>query len=155
MAFYCIPAILILIYTAISLLPIVISHPTIDINIILSVLSGFILILIALLYLIIIMPLNYMAITHMVHNNGKLSTAFRFSEILEKIGRIGWINLLVWYIVTGVISIIISVVGGIISTIFSLLIPGAGLIISSLIISPYSYMFLNRSIALCYMSEKI
>lgn len=154
-AFYCIPAILIFIYTAISLLPILVSHPTIDAQIILSVLSGFILILVALLYLVIIMPLNYMAIAHMVHNNGKLSTAFRFGEILEKIGRIGWINLLVWYIVTGVIGIIISAVGGVISTIFSILIPGAGLIISSLIISPYSYMFLNRSIALCYMSEKI
>ena len=153
--FYCIPTILILIYAAISFLPILVSHPSIDVHLILSILSGFILVLFALLYLIIIMPINYMAITHMVHNDGKLSMAFRFGEIFEKIGRIGWINLLVWYIVTGVISIVISVTGGVISTVFSILTPGVGLIINSLIVSPYNYMFLNRSIALCYMSENI
>ncbi len=153
--FYSLPAILMLLFTALTLLPIIINHQSIDAQTILSVLSGVVVVLIAVIYLIIIMPINYIAIAHMADNNGKFSEGFKFGEIFNKIGRIGWVNLVVWYIVTSVIYLLISIFGAIISTVLSILTPGVGLIINSLIITPYQEMFLNRSIALVYISEKI
>jgi hypothetical protein len=154
---YMIPAILIITFAGLSVLSTLgslVSNPSsIDLNIILRVLSATILVLIAILYIIIILPINYMAIAHMANNNSKFRTAFRFHDIIDKIGRIGWGNLIIWYIVTGTIYIIINVTGSIITTIFSILNPIVGIVISSLIISPYLYMYLNRSIALFYLSE--
>jgi hypothetical protein len=154
---YMIPAILIITFAGLSVLPTLeslVSNPSaIDLNIILSILSATILVLITILYIIIILPINYMAIAHMADNNSKFRAAFRFHDIIDKIGRIGWGNLIIWYIVTGTIYIIITVIGSIITTIFSILNPIAGIVISSLIVSPYLYMYINRSIALFYLSE--
>jgi hypothetical protein len=154
---YIIPAILIITFAGLSVLPTLeslVSNPSaIDLNIILSILSATILVLITILYIIIILPINYMAIAHMADNNSKFRAAFRFHDIIDKIGRIGWGNLIIWYIVTGTIYIIITVIGSIITTIFSILNPIIGIVISSLIVSPYLYMYINRSIALFYLSE--
>ncbi len=154
---YIIPAILIIVFAGLSILPVLgslASNPSsITFNIILSVLSATLLVLIAISYIIIILPINYMAIAHMADNSSKFSAAFRFHDILDKIGRIGWGNLIIWYLVTGTIYIIITVVGSIITATFSILNPFIGIILSSLIISPYLYMYINRSIALFYLSE--
>jgi hypothetical protein len=155
--FYSLPAILIFIYTALSLYPLVhgltLNPSSINVDIILSVLSGLILVLIALSYMAIILPLNYMAVAHMAKNNSQFSAAFRFHEIIDEIGRIGWGNLIVWYLVIGTIYILISIVGSILSSIFSVVIPFIGIFVTSLIITPYLHMYLNRSIALVYMSN--
>jgi hypothetical protein len=155
--FYLIPAILIIAFSIISLLPVLGflgSNPSaINLKIILSFLSAALLVLIAILYAIIILPINYMAVAHMAKNNSKFSSAFRFYEIIDKIGRIGWGNLIIWYLVTGTIYIIITVIGTMITSIFSILTPIMGMVITSLFITPYLYMYLNRSIALIYMSK--
>jgi Protein of unknown function (DUF4013) len=154
---YIIPAILIIAFAGLSIQPILgslVSNPTaINLNIILSVLSAALLVLIAIFYIVIILPINYMAIAHMAYNNSKFSAAFRFHDIRDKIGRIGWGNLIIWYIITGTIYIIITVIGSIITATFSVINPIIGIVLSSLIVSPYLYMFVNRSIALFYMSE--
>ena len=145
---YIIPAILIIAFAGVSVLPTLeslVSNPSaIDLNIILSVLSATLLVLIAILYIIIILPINFMAIAHMANNNSKFRAAFRIHDIIDKIGRIGWGNLIIWYIVTGTIYIIITVIGFIITSIFSILNPIVGIVLSSLIVSPYLYMYINR-----------
>lgn len=155
---YLIPAILIIAFAALSVYPslgILVSNPSaINVNLILSILSAIILVFIAILFIIIILPINYMAIAYMADNNSKFSYAFKFHEITDKIGSIGWGNLIIWYLVTGTIYIIINVIGAIITAIFSILNPIVGIVFSSLIISPYLYMYLNRSIALLYKSEQ-
>jgi hypothetical protein len=153
---YLLPTILIMAIAALTLLPvlgIIGSNPSAStFNIILSFLSATLLVLIGLTYMIIILPINYMAVAHMAQNNSKFSSAFRFHEIIDKIRSIGWGNLIVWYLVTGTIYVIISVMGSVITGIFSIVNPIIGIILSSLIVSPYLYMYLNRSIALFYMS---
>ena len=155
---YLLPAILIIIFAGLSLLPTLMSLgsniSSINANTILSFLTAAILVFIALLYILIILPINYMAIAHMANNNGTLMAAFRFHEIIDKIGTIGWGNLILWYLVTGTIYIIISLVGAIITGIFSIINPIVSIILNSLIIYPYLNMYLNRSIALFYISKK-
>lgn len=155
LVFYMIPALLFVLIAALSILPLILSNAPINLNTFLSVLTGLFLILIALIYALIVMPISFMAVSHMVYHKGELTAAFRFKEIFKEIARIGWQNLILWYIVTGVIYIIISVIGTIITAIFSILIPGLGSIINSLTISPYLDMFLYRSIALTYISKDI
>ena len=154
---YLLPAILIIAFAGLSVfhtIGILGSNPSaINFNIILSILSATILIFIAFLYVLIILPINYVAIAYMASNNSKLGAAFRFHEIIGKIGRIGWGNLIIWYLVIGTIYIIITVMGGIITSIFSILNHIVGIVLSSLIVTPYLYMYINRSIALVYMSE--
>ena len=52
------------------------------------------------------------------------------------------------------IYLVILVIGSVVTGIFSILNPVIGIILSSLFVTPYLYMYLNRSIALLYMSEK-
>jgi hypothetical protein len=104
--------------------------------------------------MIVILPINYMAVAHMAENNSKLGAAFRFHEIMDKIGNIGWGNLIIWYLVIGMIYLVIWVIGSVVTSIFSILNPVIGIILSSLFVTPYLYMYLNRSIALFYMSKK-
>ncbi len=94
-----------------------------------------------------------MAIAHMANNNNNLRAAFRFQEIIDKIGTLGWGNLILWYLVIGTIYIILSVVGVIITGIFSIINPIIGIILNSLILYPYLDIYLNRSIALIYISQ--
>lgn len=155
---YLLPSILIIIFAGLYLLPTLVglgANPSsINVNTILSFLTAATLVFIAFLYVLIILPINYMAIAHMANNNTKLRSAFRFHDIINKIRSIGWGNLILWYLVTGTIYLIISIVGAIITGIFSIINPIVGIILSSLIVSPYIYTYLNRSIALFYMSKK-
>ena len=73
--------------------------------------------LIAILYTIIIIPIMLMAIVNMANNNSKLSSAFKINAILNKITSIGWKNFIKWYIVTGMVLLILMLVGTIILTI--------------------------------------
>lgn len=48
-----------------------------------------------------------MAIAHMANNDGKLGTAFKLHDILDKIGILGWKNLIKWYLTSGVVYLIL------------------------------------------------
>lgn len=109
--------------------------------------------LIAFLYMIIIIPISLMAIATMANNSSKLSAAFRFHEILNKITDIGWKNFLSWYIMTGIIFLILFAIGNVIAKIFNVIHPIVGLMFQVLILIPYLYMYLYRSVGLFYMSK--
>jgi len=116
--------------------------------------SGFI----NILYIIIMIPIILMAMANMAKNNSKLSAAFRFHEILDKIAIIGWKKLLMWYIVSGILFLILFALENVIFNIFisinlTIVLTIIGQVFFLLILVPYFYMYFARSIALFYMSE--
>ena len=112
-----------------------------------------ILIIVALLIGLLIFPLILMSLTNMVYNNSKIEAAFKFGEIFNKISNIGWGNFLVWYIVTGIIYLILLVIGLIIVGFFNLIhLKAVGGIIYPLIIVSYMSIFVYRSAALFFIS---
>ena len=131
---------------------------------IVGVIVGYLLIL----YIILVIPIILVAIANMAYYEGELKSGFRFGEIFERIFLIGWKNLIKWYIVTGFIFLILFVMIIVVynlsylfylnylSTIvpLNLFPPIYGLIIPSLIIGPYAYIFLSRSVALLYMPDE-
>jgi hypothetical protein len=72
-----------------------------------------------LFYVIIILPLFLVAIAGMAYDEGELRSAFRFREILEDITDIGWVNLIKWYLITGIIFLILFLLGNIIAYLLS------------------------------------
>jgi len=152
---YLIPGILLIAIAALSILThlgSISSNPSsYDISLILNSAS---IILIAILYFIIIIPIMYVAIAHMANNDSKLSAAFRFREILTKISTIGWIDLLIWYVITGIILLVFFFIGSIVTSIIGRLIfMPLGLVLMSLLVYPYLYMYLSRSVGLFYISK--
>jgi hypothetical protein len=152
---YLIPSILIIVFAGLSfgltIMNFQLPLSSSDLNILLNVI---ILALIAILYTIIILPINLIAIAHMANNDSELSSAFRFHEILDKISTKGWVNLIIWYIVTGILFLILLAIGGLVSSIIGIItFPLVGTILISLTVMPYLFMFLNRSLALFYMSN--
>jgi len=119
--------------------------------------------IIPVLCMIIIYPIIAMALAHMANNESKLGTAFKFQDILDKIGILGWKNLITWYLTTGIVFLILILIVTIIFSICLVLIHSfAGTttlhIIEKvslvLILYPYLYMYLYRSIALFYKSKE-
>jgi len=105
--------------------------------------------LIGILLMLIIGLIVIIALANMAYYNGDLGAAFRFSEILDIIAKIGWGNYIIWYIV----MIIIGVVVGIVASVLGI-IPILGWIILLLIVYPYFYMFMARSVALIYTTGR-
>ncbi|HEX7467307.1 MAG TPA: hypothetical protein VF324_01805, partial [Methanobacterium sp.] len=73
----------------------------------------------------------------------------------KKIESIGWVNLIIWYLMTGIIFLsILGIIGTVLIWIFSLInnVDVGGLIISVVLI-PYLYMYFARSSALLYISK--
>jgi hypothetical protein len=103
--------------------------------------------------LLLIIPIFLVAIAHMAYYEGELRSAFRINEIIEEISDIGWINLIKWYIVTGIIFLIFMFVSNIIAFIGSFLNFILISTILSLTLIPYFYMFYARTLALFYMME--
>ncbi|AUB54875.1 hypothetical protein BK007_01810 [Methanobacterium subterraneum] len=106
------------------------------------------------LYLLILFPISLIAIANMANNDGKLSYAFEFKVIFDKIKNIGWIKFYSWYLLTGVINLLIFLIGVLIGFILILVhtFPFEKLI-APLILTPYIYIFFARSIALIYQSD--
>lgn len=110
--------------------------------------------LIGILYMILVIPVFLVAIANMAYYEGEFRSAFRFREILDEIGSIGWINLIKWYAATGILFLILFVMGNIISYNFSLFnLSIAGGLLLSLTLIPYIYMYIARSVALFYMPD--
>ena len=106
------------------------------------------------LYLLILFPISLMAIANMANNDGKLSHGFEFKVIFNKIKNIGWTKFYSWYLITGLIYLLIFLIGvsiGIIS--ISIYTFPFKKLIDSLILTPYIYIFFSRSIALIYKSD--
>jgi hypothetical protein len=57
-------------------------------------------VIIAVLYMILVVPVLLMAVAHMANNSSKLGSAFNFKEIINKIATNGWTNLIAWYMLT-------------------------------------------------------
>jgi hypothetical protein len=109
------------------------------------------------LYCLIIFPISLIAIANMANNDGKLSYAFQFKAVFDKIKNIGWIKFYSWYFLASVITLLVLLIGIAIMFIFSILSHRFLSInlIDALILTPYIYMFFSRSIALTYQSDTI
>jgi len=97
---------------------------------------------------ILIGLIESIAFTNMALYNGKISAAFRFTEILERISMIGWAKYLLWYIsvlLIGLISVLISD--------FAVMII-IGMILVPLLIIPYTAMLITRSLSLIFASSE-
>lgn len=89
---------------------------------------------------------------------------FIFDEILERIYSVGWKKLIIWYFATGIIALILIFSGYFVANITSnLILNGLELfslsnynilriLILSLVLLPYLFIFLSRSTALIYNS---
>lgn len=109
------------------------------------------------LYMIVLIPIIAFAIVNMAYND-KVGAAFNFKEIFNKIAVIGLLNVIKWYIVTGIVFFILYLIGFFItvsSSIFYIHNMTVGLILLSLIVFPYIYMYFVRSVALVYMSNRL
>lgn len=109
---------------------------------------------IGMLYIIIITPILLIAIANMVYDGGYLKSAFKIREIIGEISAIGWKNLIKWYILTGIIFIILMILSTFIFYFFNFINHLLGEIINALIIYPYITIFLARSVALFYMPDE-
>jgi hypothetical protein len=101
--------------------------------------------LIALIYIVIIIPLLLMAIATMVDDN-KLNAAFKFRKIIDKIRVIGFDNFIEWYVLTGILYLIIFAV---VNIFYYYVGP-----LMLLILIPYFYIYQSRSIAQLYKLDK-
>ncbi len=154
---YSLPAIIIIIISFISLWASLISLTnitqasgnTVTPNMFLALTgsSAIIGLIIAGLYILVIYPIMAVAIGNMAYYNGELGAAFRFDELLSIMSHIGWVDLIIWYIVIVMVGIAIGLVVSIIS-----IIPIIGWIILIFIIYPYFYLFYARAIAWLYSS---
>ena len=117
------------------------------------VIMGIFIILVFLIVLLIY-PFILMSLTNMVYNNSEIEAAFKFGNIFNKISNIGWGNFVVWYVVTGIIYLILLVIGLSVIGFFNLIhLKIIGGVLYPLVIGSYMALFLYRSAALFYMSE--
>jgi hypothetical protein len=112
-----------------------------------------ILIILIVIIALFIYPMILMSLTNMVYYDNDINAALKFGEIFNKISNIGWGNFLVWYLVTGVIYLVLAAIGVLIIGVFSLIhLKIIGGLLYPLIIGSYMSFFIYRSAALFYMS---
>lgn len=90
-----------------------------------------------------------MAIANMALYDSELGAAFRFSEILDLINSIGWVDYIVWFIVMIIVGIVIGIIASILNAII------IGLLLTPLIVLPYAYLLYARSLGLLVTSEDL
>jgi hypothetical protein len=93
---------------------------------------------------VIIGLIEVIAIANMAYYDGDLGSAFRFSEILDHIARIGWGKYIATYIVIAIVAFVGFLIG--LLTLFIIV----GIILLPLVIAPFIYMFGARAIALLF-----
>lgn len=104
-------------------------------------------IIVSLIYMFLVTPIMAIAIANMAYNDSEINAAFKFSEIFGLISQIGWVDLIIWYIVLILIGVVVGVLTGILG-----IIPLIGWIISILVVYPYINIFYARSVAWLYSS---
>jgi len=87
------------------------------------------------------------AVANMAYYDGELGAAFRFREILSRITAIGWVDLIIWY----VMMIIVGIIFGVIASIL-IFIPILGWALIILIMYPYIYLLYARALGLLFVS---
>ncbi len=111
-----------------------------------SMIWAFVLVYIVYIIIAVIIGLiEVIAVANMAYYDGDLGSAFRFSEILDHIARIGWGKYIATYIVIAIVSFIGFLIG--LLTLFILV----GFILLPLVIAPFIYMFGARAIALLFV----
>ena len=120
---YSIPAILALILLNSSVFNFYTDQPNlfIVISAIVSVHLNIVWSICNIIYFLIILPYIVMTVANMANNDGKLSYAFEFKAIFDKIKNIGWIKFYSWYLLTSVIVYLVFLVGFIIVIILNLI----------------------------------
>jgi uncharacterized protein DUF4013 len=117
-----------------------------------SLYSSAIIVAIVAIILFIIFELFRNIATAKLAETGKLAAAFSIGEIFTDIGKIGWGNYIVWFILLFLILFVINAVVGALQTI-----PFLGFIISILsviLVSPYLLVFSGRALGLIYKKSK-
>lgn len=159
-----------LIFSGLELNSLVINtlHSQIDVFILNSVLTlglflptiefSYVQLILEIIYPLIVTPLFLMALTNMANYDDGLISAFRFREILDEIKCIGWMNLITWYVVVGIIYFILFFTVPALIYTFSFqfnmeLVNSIVGMFFSLIVYPYLYIFFARAVALIYISE--
>ena len=119
------------------------SHP----EILSAALFMAVLLLVTVIVAIVITIFSFIGIVRFART-GKIREGFNFSEILSRIGRIGWLNYLAALIVIGIISIIFWLL----LHVFALIpvIGKAVFVIVSLVLYPPFILFVTRYAALVY-----
>ncbi|MGA2677312.1 MAG: DUF4013 domain-containing protein [Methanobacterium sp.] len=105
-------------------------------------------VIIVLILAVIFAIFEIIAIANMAYYD-ELGAAFKFSEILDRMSKIGWGKYIIWFIAMIIIGIITVIISGIITSI-----PIIGYIISTVFIFSYYYMFLGRSTALIFIASE-
>ncbi|MBI4813375.1 MAG: DUF4013 domain-containing protein [Methanobacterium sp.] len=105
---------------------------------------GVIILLLGAVLLIIVGIISVMAISNMAYYD-EIGAAFRFGEIRERIESIGWLRYILMLILLGIFYIILAVVAALVT-----MIPFAGLVLASLIIYPFMYLFMYRAYGLIF-----
>ena len=93
---------------------------------------------------VIVGLIEVIAIVNMAYYDGDLGAAFKFSEILDRIAKIGWGK----YIITYIVIAVVAFVGFLIGLLTLIII--VGIILIPLVIAPFIYMFGARAIALLF-----
>lgn len=94
---------------------------------------------------IILGLISTIALANMAYNDSELGAAFRFSEIMNIISQIGWVDYIIWYIVIMIILMIISIISSLV-----MIIPILGFFVAILVIYPYMQLVFYRALALLY-----
>ena len=105
---------------------------------------GVIILLLGAVLFIIVGIISVMAISNMAYHD-EIGAAFRFGEIRERIESIGWLRYILLLILLGILYIILAVVAALVT-----MIPFAGLVLASLIIYPFMYLFMYRAYGLIF-----
>ena len=90
-----------------------------------------------------------MAIANMALYDSELGAAFRFSEILDLIKSIGYVDYIIWFVVMFIVGIVIGIIAGILNAII------IGFLLTPLIVMPYAYLIYSRSLGLLVTSEDL
>lgn len=108
------------------------------------------LVLIAILYVISMIPITLVAMANMACKDSKLSAAFSFHEIFRKIRDMGWKNLILWYITVGILFLVLLLIDIGMALLLNLIILKLCFLLISLIGATYFYIYVARSLGLFY-----
>lgn len=109
-------------------------------------------VIVTLISIILLLPIFLVALANMAYE-GEFIDAFRIREIIEEIRYIKWINLIKWYIMTGIIFLVLFCIGTALTYVFGVLnLPIVGLFLLLLLVS-YSYIYYARSLGLFYLPD--
>ena len=78
-----------------------------------------------------------------------LGEALKMGDVIAKVGSIGWLRIIGFLIVLGIITAFLMFVAGLLA-----LIPFIGVFIAALVISPFVFLFQYYSIGLLYASDE-